>query len=276
MALYAIGDIQGCYDELRSLLDVLRFDPVADRLWFTGDLVNRGPESLATLRFVRDLGECAVIVLGNHDLHLLAVARGQSPLKRKDTLQPVLDAPDRDELLDWLQGRPLLHHDPGLDLTLLHAGLPPQWSVATARALAAEVEVVLREGDGDAYFSHMYGDTPEQWDVGLEGWARLRFITNCLTRMRYCTADGRLVLGSKGPPGTQLPGALPWFGVPGRVSAGERIVCGHWSALGYVNRTDLLALDTGCLWGGTLTAMRLDGAGGPWQVDCAGVARPSG
>jgi bis(5'-nucleosyl)-tetraphosphatase (symmetrical) len=165
-----------------------------------------------------------------------------------------------------------LHHDPGLDLTLLHAGLPPQWSVATARALAAEVEVVLREGDGDAYFSHMYGDTPEQWDVGLEGWARLRFITNCLTRMRYCTGDGRLVLGSKGPPGTQPPGALPWFGVPGRVSAGERIVCGHWSALGYVNRTDLLALDTGCLWGGTLTAMRLDGAGGPWQVDCAGVA----
>ena len=203
MALYAIGDVQGCFDELRTLLDALRFDPAADTLWFTGDLVNRGPESLATLRLVRDLGDSAVTVLGNHDLHLLAVARGRSPLKRKDTLQAVLDAPDCDELLAWLQGRPLLHHDAGLGLTLLHAGLPPQWSVATARTLASEVEAVLRDGESDAYFGHMYGDKPRRWDADLEGWARLRFITNCLTRMRFCTSDGRLFLFSKGPPWSQ-------------------------------------------------------------------------
>jgi bis(5'-nucleosyl)-tetraphosphatase (symmetrical) len=274
MALYAIGDVQGCFDELRTLLDALRFDPAADTLWFTGDLVNRGPESLATLRLVRDLGDSAVTVLGNHDLHLLAVARGRSPLKRKDTLQAVLDAPDCDELLAWLQGRPLLHHDAGLGLTLLHAGLPPQWSVATARTLASEVEAVLRDGESDAYFGHMYGDKPRRWDADLEGWARLRFITNCLTRMRFCTGGGRLVLDSKGPPGSQPAGSMPWFEVPGRVSAGERIVCGHWSALGYVDREDLLALDTGCLWGGALTAVRLDGPGGPWRVDCAGLMRP--
>jgi bis(5'-nucleosyl)-tetraphosphatase (symmetrical) len=274
MALYAVGDVQGCYDELRALLDALRFDPAADTLWFTGDLVNRGPGSLATLRLVRDLGERAVSVLGNHDLHLLAVASGRSPLKRKDTLQAVLDAPDRDELLAWLRQRPLLHHDPALDLTLLHAGLPPQWSVAEARRYAAEVEAVLRDGDRDGYFAQMYGDTPACWDAGLAGWERLRFITNCLTRLRYCTADGSLALGPKGAPGSQPPGCLPWFEVPGRASAGERVVCGHWSALGLVERADLLALDTGCLWGGTLTAVRLDRPGGPWQVDCAGVLAP--
>ena len=275
MALYAIGDVQGCHDELRALLEALRFDPAADTLWFTGDLVNRGPESLATLRFVRGLGDRAVSVLGNHDLHLLAVAHGRSPLKRKDTLQPVLDADDRDELLGWLQRRPLLHHDAALGLTLLHAGLPPQWTLEQAGAAAAEVEKVLRDDERD-FFGHMYGDTPDRWDAGLRGWPRLRFITNCLTRMRYCTGDGQLVLAPKGPPGTQPAGCVPWFEVPGRASAGARIVCGHWSALGYVARPDLLALDTGCLWGGTLTAVRLDAPGGPWQVDCAGALVPGG
>ena len=274
MALYAIGDVQGCYDELRALLDTLRFDPAADTLWFTGDLVNRGPESLATLRFVRDLGARAVTVLGNHDLHLLAVASERSPLKRKDTLQGVLDAPDRDELLAWLAGLPLLHHDAERELTLLHAGLPPQWSIARACELAGEVEAVLRDGDRAAYFAHMYGDTPDRWDPTLDGWARLRFITNCLTRMRFCTPEGRLALSAKGPPGTQPSGCLPWFEVPGRASAGARIVCGHWSALGLVERDDLLAIDTGCLWGGALTAVRLDPPGGRIQVDCAGVLRP--
>ncbi|MDX1592622.1 MAG: symmetrical bis(5'-nucleosyl)-tetraphosphatase [Gammaproteobacteria bacterium] len=274
MAHYAIGDVQGCRAELLELLESLRFDPAADTLWFTGDLVNRGPESLATLRLVRELGERAVTVLGNHDLHLLAVAAARSPLKRKDTLQAVLDAPDRDELLEWLAERPLLHHDAGLGVTLLHAGLPPQWSLDEARARAAEVEQVLRDGDRDAFFGHMYGDTPDRWDPGLTGWERLRFITNCLTRLRFCTAEGRMNLASKGPPGSQPPGFMPWFDVPGRASAGSRVVCGHWSALGLVERDDLLVLDTGCLWGGTLTAVRLDPPGGRWQVDCRGVLRP--
>ena len=274
MALYAIGDVQGCFDELRALLDVVRFDPAADTVWFTGDLVNRGPDSLATLRFVRDLGDRAVTVLGNHDLHLLAIAHGHSSLKRKDTLQSILEAPDREVLLDWLRQQPLLHHDPGLDLTLLHAGLAPQWTVATARRLAAEVEQTLRDGDLEGYFSHMYGDTPERWKDGLSGWKRLRFITNCLTRMRYCSDDGRLALAAKGPPGTQPSGFRPWFDVPGRASRKARIVCGHWSALGFVARDDLLALDSGCLWGGSLTAVRLDVPGGPWQVACPGSRVP--
>jgi bis(5'-nucleosyl)-tetraphosphatase (symmetrical) len=276
MALYAIGDVQGCFDELRALLDAVRFDPAADTLWFTGDLVNRGPDSLATLRFVRDLGERAVTVLGNHDLHLLAIAHGRSPLKRKDTLQEVLDAPDRGDLLAWLQRRPLLHHDPGLGLTLLHAGLPPQWSIATACKLASEVERVLRDGDHEDYFEHMYGDTPRRWRDDLKGWKRLRFVTNCLTRMRYCSDDGELALAAKGPPGTQPDGFRPWFDVPGRVSREARIVCGHWSALGYVDRDDLLALDSGCLWGGALTAVRLDAPGGPWQIACTGSLAPGG
>ncbi|RMG29346.1 MAG: symmetrical bis(5'-nucleosyl)-tetraphosphatase, partial [Gammaproteobacteria bacterium] len=194
MAVYAIGDVQGCYDDLQRLLERLRFDPAQDRLWFTGDLVNRGPHSLEVLRFVRALGDRAVTVLGNHDLHLLAVAHDPSRAHPRDTLHAVLDAPDGAELIDWLRTRPFLHEDPDLGLALLHAGLPPQWDAETARACAREVERVFSGPDWGAFTEAMYGNEPDRWDPSLTGTDRLRFITNCFTRLRYCTADGRLGL----------------------------------------------------------------------------------
>jgi bis(5'-nucleosyl)-tetraphosphatase (symmetrical) len=268
VAVYAIGDVQGCYDALRRLLDDLDFDPGRDRLWLAGDLVNRGPQSLEVLRFVRGLGEAAVSVLGNHDLNLLAVAHGERARKRKDTLEPVLTAPDRDDLLDWLRHRPLLHHDPSLNYTLVHAGLPPQWGLAEARDRAAELEAVLRGERFADLLHHMYGNTPDRWCQGLAGWERLRFITNCFTRMRYVSPCGRLELRSSGPPGTQPHPYLPWFQVPGRASAGLRIVFGHWSTLGPLTRNGVYALDSGCIWGGALTALRLTDAPRLFQYPC--------
>jgi bis(5'-nucleosyl)-tetraphosphatase (symmetrical) len=275
MAVYAIGDLQGCYDELRTLLDRLAFDPARDRLWLCGDLVNRGPQSLEVLRFVRGLGEAAVTVLGNHDLHLLAVWLGKHRhFKANDTLAPLLAAPDRDDLLEWLRRRPLLHHDATLGWTLVHAGLPPQWDVATARACAAEVEAALRGSDFHAFIDHMYGNEPHRWDPCLSGWERLRFTVNCLTRLRFCTVDGALSLAHKGAP-ARTEGLLPWFQVPGRRSAGERIVFGHWSTLGLYRGTDVLGIDTGCLWGGALTAARLDDPAVPvTSLPCAGARKP--
>lgn len=256
MATYAIGDVQGCLAELHDLLDLIRFDPAQDRLWFTGDLVNRGPHSLETLRFIKSLGCAAISVLGNHDLHLLAVATGASRVKRKDTFAAVLEAPDRDELLDWLRRLPLLHGDGAF--YLIHAGLPPQWDMETAGRCAREVEAVLRGDDYAEFFPHMYGDRPDHWAEELRGWDRLRFITNCFTRMRYCTADGCLDLKEKGPIGRQAEGLVPWFNTPNRRSAGARIIFGHWSTLGFHVENDCFGLDTGCLWGGSLTALRLD------------------
>lgn len=257
MALYAIGDVQGCYAELRSLLEKLRFDPAEDRLWFTGDLVNRGPRSLETLRFVRSLGEGAVTVLGNHDLHLLAVAQGVSRTKHRDTFGDVLSAPDREELLAWLRSRPLLHRQGGF--CLIHAGLPPQWSVDEAAGYAAEVESVLRGEDCEALFRHLYGDQPDRWSESLSSWDRLRFTINCLTRMRFCDRDGRLEFKHKGPPGSQPARLVPWFQVPDRRSSGTTVIFGHWSTLGFHSGTGVVGLDTGCLWGGELTALRLEG-----------------
>lgn len=257
MAIYAIGDVQGCHDELVALLERLDFDPSRDQAWLVGDLVNRGPKSLETLRTLRSLGEATVCVLGNHDLHLLAVAAGVTRTKHRDTFADVLGAPDRDELLDWLRRRPLLHHGEGF--YLIHAGLPPQWSVAQAAALAREAEAVLQGDSPGEFLWHMYGDEPDCWDEGLGDWERLRFITNCLTRLRYCTLDGRVDFRQKGRPGTQPAGLVPWFAVPDRRSAGARIVFGHWSTLGYHVRDGVCCLDTGCLWGGELTALRLDG-----------------
>jgi bis(5'-nucleosyl)-tetraphosphatase (symmetrical) len=257
MAIYAIGDVQGCHEELLRLVDALRFDPSKDRLWFTGDLVNRGPKSLETLRWVQALGDAAVTVLGNHDLHLLAVAYGASRTKRRDTFGDVLDAPDREELLDWLRHRPLMHGEGGF--YLIHAGLPPQWSIAEAACYAAEVAACLRGGTAPEFFAQMYGDHPERWADGLDHWDRLRFTTNCLTRMRYCKPDGRLDFKQKGAPGSQPNALLPWFRVPGRQSAEARIVFGHWSTLGFYAGDGVFCLDTGCLWGGELTALRLDG-----------------
>jgi bis(5'-nucleosyl)-tetraphosphatase (symmetrical) len=258
MAVYAVGDVQGCYEELRRLLDRLAFDPAVDRLWLTGDLVNRGPRSLETLRFVKGLGSRAVTVLGNHDLHLLALACGNDRHASGSSLDAILEAPDRAELIDWLRTRPALHHDPVLGFTMIHAGLPPQWTLEEARARARELEETLA-GPGCAAFLHaMYGNEPRLWREELQGNERLRFITNCLTRMRYCDAEGRLALEEKGAPGTQPPPLLPWFEVPGRATRNERILFGHWSTLGYRQGPNVWGLDSGCLWGGRLTALRID------------------
>ena len=273
MAVFAVGDVQGCYDELRALLDVTGFSD-ADTLWLTGDLVNRGPKSLEVLRFVRDLGPRAITVLGNHDLHLLAYAEGYSKLHPDDTMQQVTAAPDGEELLWWLRHCPLLHHDEQLGFTMIHAGLPPQWDLATARACAGEVEIVLR-GDGYRdYLANMYGNQPQCWSLQLEGWARLRFITNCLTRLRYCHSDGRLALKHKTALGTQPDDVVPWFDVAGRRSRGHHIVFGHWSTLETGSREDVHALDGGCVWGGSLTAVRLDGGMEWFHHRCAGACVP--
>lgn len=273
MAIYAIGDIQACFDELMQLLEVLHFDADRDRLWFTGDLVNRGTQSLEVLRFVKSLGDKAVVVLGNHDLHLLAVAGRSAPLRPKDSFMDVLGAYDRNTLLDWLRHRPLLHHDARLGYTLIHAGLPPQWDLAAARACAEEAEQVLRGADANAFFQQMYGDQPRQWRADLAGAERLRFIINCFTRLRYCDAEGRLALRYKGAPGTQAADVMPWFQVPGRKSAGTKIIFGHWSTLGRYQGEGIYNLDSGCVWGGSLTALRLDD--GQWfSVSCEGACAP--
>jgi bis(5'-nucleosyl)-tetraphosphatase (symmetrical) len=271
MATYAIGDIQGCCDEFEALLARLRFDPARDRLWLTGDLVNRGPRSLDVLRRVQRLGTAAITVLGNHDLHLLAVALAPNErVKPQDTLGPILAAPDRDELLKWLRSQPLLHHDATLGYTMIHAGLPPQWDLATAQACAHELEQALRD---DAHcielFTHMYGDRPNRWSEDLRGVDRLRFITNCLTRLRFCRADGTLELKFKGEIDSAPQGVLPWFRVPQRQSRELRIVCGHWSALGYHDGDGVLSIDTGCVWGEKLCAVRLDRRAAPVFVPCS-------
>jgi len=269
VAVYAVGDIQGCREELQRLLELLNFDPAGDRLWLVGDLVNRGPDSLGSLRLVKQLGDAAISVLGNHDLHLLAMAYGHGRGKEDAGLRAVLHAADGPELVEWLRQRPLLHHDPELGFTLLHAGLPPQWDLATARACASELEQVLRGPDHLYFFAHMYGDQPRQWNTALQGIERWRFITNCLTRLRYCDQDGQLDLKDKGPPGSQKPGFEPWFRHPQRRSRGERILFGHWSTLGYRAEDNIWALDTGCIWGGQLTALRLDGpTPTPLQLPC--------
>ena len=256
MATYAIGDVQGCHDELKTLLDKIRFDPAADQLWFVGDLVNRGPRSLETLRTIRDIGGAAISVLVNHDMHLHAVAEGISRTKHRDTFGDILAAQDRDELLHWLRQRPLLHH--GGEFYLIHAGLPPQWDMDQATRLAQEAETTLRGRDYREILWHMYGNEPTRWDEHLGDWDRLRFIINSFTRLRYCTADGQMEFKQKGQPGTQPAGLMPWFEVPGRQSAGANILFGHWSTLGFHVSQGTYCLDTGCLWGGELTALRID------------------
>jgi bis(5'-nucleosyl)-tetraphosphatase (symmetrical) len=276
MARYAIGDIQGCCDELQALLKQLDYSADRDQLWFVGDLVNRGPQSLETLRFVRALGANATVVLGNHDLHLLALAFGSKrKLKDGDTLNEVLKAPDRDQLLEWLLGRPLVVFDEPRGDLLVHAGLVPDWTPRFAAKLAREVEAVLRN-DARTLFDAMYGNKPERWSDQLRGMDRLRFAINAFTRMRYCTRDGVLDLKMKAAPGEQPEHLLPWFDVPKRASAEVRVVCGHWSTLGLVRRADLLALDTGCVWGGALTAVNLDAEEPPVQLACPGHQVPGG
>lgn len=267
MSRYAIGDVQGCYTELRALLTRLKFSSDRDQLWFVGDLVNRGPQSLEVLRFVRALRENAVTVLGNHDLHLLAVACGSHRKRKSDTLDDIFSAADRDDLLGWLISRPLAHHERG-DL-MVHAGLVPQWSVETALALAQEVESALST-DPRSVFENMYGDEPTRWSEMLVGTERLRFAINVLTRLRVCTHDGDVDLKMKGKPPKAGSKLLPWFDIETRRSTGTRVVFGHWSALGLVIRGDVVGLDSGCVWGGALTAFDLDTARPPIAVACTG------
>lgn len=259
MAVYAIGDIQGCYDPLRRLLDKLCFEPGRDKVWFTGDLVNRGPKSLKVIRFVRSLGDSAVTVLGNHDLHLLAISEFPDLQRSKDTLDNVLKASDRDELLHWLRHRPMLHHDKKLGFTLVHAGLAPKWDLKTSKAAAGELESVLRGQRHRKFLRQMYGNTPDDWSENMKKIDRLRYITNCLTRMRFCDRKGRLELTFKGRPRGKNWKYVPWFRVPGRQNKKLRIVFGHWSTLGTVTEKRVFPLDSGCVWGGCLTALRLDG-----------------
>ena len=256
MAIYAVGDIQGCYVEFQQLLEQMRFDPAQDKLWLVGDLVNRGPGSLQVLRLVKSLGDSAITVLGNHDLHLLAVAEGAAELHRSDTLDEVLNAPDRNELLTWLRRQRLLHAENGF--VLVHAGLLPQWTVAQAVELAREVESALRGDDYATFLARMYGNTPHNWDDELSGYKRLRVITNAFTRMRICTPQGEMEFKFKGEVEHIPAGYLPWFEVPGRKSMDATVIFGHWSALGLKVTPGVIALDTGCLWGGQMSAIRLE------------------
>jgi bis(5'-nucleosyl)-tetraphosphatase (symmetrical) len=255
MARWAVGDIQGCGEEFDQLLDRIGFSSANDRLWLVGDLVNRGPRSLQVLRRVRSLGDAVICVLGNHDLHLLAVALTGARERRNDTIADVLSAPDRDALIEWLLHRPLAVYQQG-DL-LLHAGVVPQWSVPQTLALAAEVHSAL-QSDPRRLLSRMYGDRPDRWKASLRGHARLRFTVNVLTRLRFCTAEGQIDLKHKGKPDSAEAPWIPWYKAPVRASSEARIVFGHWSALGFYQAPGLLGLDTGCVWGGTLTAVNLD------------------
>ncbi len=273
MAIYAIGDVQGCYDELLRLLDFIAFNENSDQLWFAGDLVNRGPKSLETLRFVQGLGDAAVTVLGNHDMHLLAASCAPKIALKKDALTQVLEAPDRDELIDWLRYRPLFHYND--DFCLLHAGLPPQWDFKKTKKMAALVEQTLRSPDYPVFLKQMYGNKPNVWSSNLKGMARLRFIVNCFTRMRYCDATGKLDFANSGPPGSQPKGLMPWFDAPNRKNAQLRIVCGHWSTLGYYESGNCYAIDTGCLWGGQLTALKLDNPVQRFGIDCPAAKKPN-
>lgn len=264
MSTYAIGDLQGCYSELQSLLDKINFDETNDQLWFVGDIVNRGPESLACLRFVKSLGSNAIIVLGNHDLHLLAIANGQEQYMHKaDTLQSILTAPDREELLTWLRLCPLLHSDSDLGFTLIHAGLPPQWDLEQAITYAKELEIVLSGKNYMEYFDNMYGNQPDYWSEDLAGWDRIRFITNCFTRIRYVDEKGQLELKEKGAPEIQTKSLIPWYAAWNRKTKNNKIVFGHWANLVFAKdqnfkQHNVYPIDTGCLWGRELTAMRLE------------------
>ncbi len=275
MAVYAIGDVQGCFADLQRLLKKIEFDRDSDRLWFTGDLISRGPDSLGCLRLIRSLGESAVTVLGNHDLHFLALSEGLGPRPGKvpePALQAILDADDAGELLHWLRQRPLAHCE--IDILMIHAGLPPQWDVRQTLQLAAEAEAVLRRPDYREFFENMHGDLPDRWDPQLSGHARVRFIINCLTRLRYCDPDGRVALDHKEAPADPSTGLIPWFRVPGRASEDSRIVFGHWSTLGLTAEKNVVCLDSGCVWGGRLSALRLDRHKPVVSVQCPAYQAP--
>ena len=256
MATYAIGDIQGCYEAFVELLDLVGFSATRDRLWLVGDLVNRGPQSLEVLRHVKSLGQSATVVLGNHDLHLIMRTEGHSRASREDTLDAVLEAPDCTELIQWLRECPLFHQDG--DYAMVHAGLLPQWSIARVAELADEVHAALVADNHVEFLANMWGSKPDAWADDLKGWERLRVIVNAMTRMRFCTPQGTMEFRAKGSPKDAPAGYLPWFAIPRRLNNSHTLICGHWSALGFHQEAKLLALDSGCLWGGSLTAVRLE------------------
>jgi bis(5'-nucleosyl)-tetraphosphatase (symmetrical) len=270
---YLIGDLQGCCDAFERLLATLNFSPSRDHLTVLGDLVNRGPQSLATLRRLRELGPSVGALLGNHDLHLLAVAYGIRPEHRNDTFREILESPERDAWIDWIRQRPLAAMQSGW--LCVHAGVPPQWEAADTLALAGEVEAMLRGPDLAGFLAVMYGNEPSRWDDDLQGADRLRFVINALTRTRFCDAKGRLDFKVKEGADAAPPGLMPWFDVPGRRTAGVPVAFGHWSTLGLLDRPHLLGIDTGCVWGGQLTAVRVDGGRREIvQVDCERAQTP--
>jgi bis(5'-nucleosyl)-tetraphosphatase (symmetrical) len=257
MAVYAIGDVHGCFTALRTLLRRIGFDSTCDTLWFTGDLVDCGPQSLEVIRFVKNLGESAIVVLGNHDMHLLAIASGIAELKPHNSFQPILNAPDREALLQWLSTRRLIHHDPKLNYTFVHAGLLPQWNLAEAQSLAREVEQVISHHP-ERFFPHIFGDLPNHWDNQLQPPERWRILINAFTRLRYCDDGGNIVLRHKEPPGMKPPGLHPWFDMVNRWTGNATVIFGHWCTLGLCRGDNFICLDSGCGWGGDLTAARLD------------------
>ena len=256
MSIYAIGDVQGCYDQLMRVLERAGYDERRDVLWFVGDLVNRGPKSAQTVRFAKSLGERQVTVLGNHDLALLVVAEGIAKAHRSDTFHDILGAPDRDELLAWLRHQKMMHAGEGY--AMVHAGLLPQWSVPQALALAREVEAALRGPDYRGFLKQMYGNEPERWSDDLAGYDRLRVIVNAMTRSRFVTPEGAMEFRHKKGLATAPAGYLPWYDVPGRASRGTAVIFGHWAALGLLLREDVVGLDSGCVWGRELSALRLE------------------
>ena len=275
MAIYAIGDVQGCYSELCRLLEKIEFDPAYDTLWFCGDLVNRGPESLQTLKFVKSLGDSAVSVLGNHDLHLLALHHGIFKVRDTSYLQQVLDSPERDELMAWLQGLPLLHYDETHKSLLVHAGIHPGWGLSKSLKLAAEAEAALHGEKAEKYLTNMYGNTPKVWSDDLSGSQRLRLITNVFTRMRYFADDGSLEFGAAGSPRQNLRNGLtPWFQMEPTLREDVRVFFGHWSTLPVGCYGRCFALDGGCVWGGHMVALRIDFEAEDWFFVDSHTKRP--
>ncbi|WP_306565654.1 symmetrical bis(5'-nucleosyl)-tetraphosphatase [Aquabacterium sp.] len=271
--IYLMGDLQGCCQALERMLQTIEFSPSRDHLFVLGDLVNRGPDSLGVLRRLRGLDNAATCLLGNHDLHLLAVAHGVRKMHRSDTLAPILDAPDRDDWLNWLRQQRMAVHEHGW--LMVHAGVVPQWDAAQTVALAGEVEAMLRSPEVGEFLTTMYGNEPARWDECLQGVDRWRCVVNSLTRLRFCAVDGTMEFATKEGAGGAPEGYLPWFEVPGRRTEGTPVAFGHWSTLGLINRDDLLALDTGCLWGGHLTAVRIDGATRELiQIACPQAQKP--
>ncbi len=266
MATYAMGDLQGCFTAFQRLLDRIQFDPSQDKLWLVGDIVNRGPDSLSVLRYIKQAGNAMTMVLGNHDLHLLMVAAGIAKNHPLDTIQPILDAPDRDELLNWLRQQKLFYTEG--QYAMVHAGLLPSWSIAQAEQLAQEVESTLRQDNYQELLTLMYGNEPNYWQDEWTSYQRLRVIINAMTRLRVCTPDGRMNFAFKGDLQSIPSGYLPWFNIPQRASKQHTVICGHWSALGLHLADNLIALDTGCVWGRELTAIRLEDRK-IFQLSCA-------